>query len=263
MSATLADDDGRRSSASPSSSRCDTPARPVRGEDDKSLHDQLSRMTVRAEWLELENRRLKQELESMHIAMELRQTGSQHVASASATARTIPADTAVAGAVPETLAEHMAAAHNGGGGDAHSSGGIGAALATSEQEAQAKSLQYARTQEELNMVKALLLIQNVDVHYSAHGEPEGRNSDGKSTDPNVISLSGNSRLLNELMGVRKQVRVLKHCCYILRAQVLQLQLAVPQTINWVMQSAKGAISHESQRSRQLEIRLAKLRKLLT
>ena len=39
------------------------------------LRAQLREVTARAERLELENRRLKQEMESMHIAMELRHTG--------------------------------------------------------------------------------------------------------------------------------------------------------------------------------------------
>jgi hypothetical protein len=258
------------SSAAPSSPLEPTP-RPDQGGKNE-LRAQLREVTARAERLELENRRLKQEMESMHIAMELRHTGpppplpagtATVAAAAAAAAATSAVDspgvhaTGTASVPPATLQS----ARTGKDGD--SASGTAASAAAEFAAAAAESLQHDRTKEELNMIKALLLIQNVDVDYIANYQSAEVGEDFKSNVPQVISLSGDARVLNELMGVRKQVRVLKHCCYILRAQVLQLQLAIPQTVDWVLRSAKGAISHQSQRSRQLEIRLAKLRKLLT
>ena len=134
---------------------------------------------------------------------------------------------------------------------------------SSSQGKKIKSAEHRKTEEELHLIKALLLIQNVDVEYGVNNRPSEVEGDPKRHTPRKVPLSGDAEVLSELMGVREQVRVLKHCCYILRAEVLQLQLAIPQTVDWVLQSAKGAISHQSHRSRQLEIRLAKLHKLLT
>ena len=103
------------------------------------------------------------------------------------------------------------------------------------------------------MVKALLLLQNVNV--------EARLTNSEV--PRKILLAGNSKLLQELMELRKQIGVLKHSCYILRAQVLQLQMAIPQTVEWVFLSAKDAVAMQSTRQKQLQTRLAKLQSLIT
>ena len=208
----------------------------------------------------------------MHIAMELRHSGGATMFRGTAATRAT-ATTAAATAVdspegPEmttavlTSPEAVQFAAGMDDGTPNSTGDSASATFAAAASA-TETLQHDRTKDELNMIKALLLIQNVDVDYNANYQSAEAGENFKVNSPQRILLSGNAKMLKELMGVRKQVRVLKHCCYILRAQVLQLQLAIPQTVDWVLRSAKGAISHQSQRSRQLEIRLAKLRKLLT
>ena len=254
------------------------------GADDETdaLRAQLREMTVRAQRLELENRRLKQEVESMHIAMELRcavppppmpaptepaslGTMSEYADRSAPNIRSVGVSVA-ASTAPVQLTKNIRKLDVP---VVNSSSPTSSTSSSSSTAASApfmiamESLKHERTKEELNMIKALLLIQNVDFDYNAEYQSKESNDDIESHGLQKISLSGDAQVLNELMGVRKQVRVLKHCCYILRAQVLQLQLAIPQTVDWVLKSAKGAISHQSQRSRQLEIRLVKLRKLLT
>ena len=102
---------------------------------------------------------------------------------------------------------------------------------------------------------------NADADEAA--EAEVKRSSPTRQPPRTIVLGGTHRSAAQLMHLRSQISVLKRCCFILRAQVLQLQQALPETVQWVMEQTYAAISQQSLRMHQLETRLLKLRKLLT
>jgi|TARA_B100000780_G_C20748942_1_gene297523 hypothetical protein len=86
----------------------------------------------------------------------------------------------------------------------------------------------SNTNQQVQLLKALLLVQNVDV--------ETHTLDGNVL-PKKMLLNSDVRL----MELKKQVRVLRHTLYILRAQVVQLQLSIPQTSDWVARSVENAL----------------------
>ena len=95
----------------------------------------------------------------------------------------------------------------------------------------------SKNQEQVQLLKALLLVQNVDVENRVDGDQHGKSSAGTTTTKKIL-LSTDAIHLLETM---KQVRVLRHTLYILRAQVVQLQLSIPQTANWVARSVENAV----------------------
>ena len=108
------------------------------------------------------------------------------------------------------------------------------------------------TEQELRLTKALLLLQNVDVNVQLND----------TSKPRQILLSGDADLLEELMTLRKQVRLLKQHNLVIRAQVLQLKIAIPQMVTWVQQSAHKAIELHAQQRRDLQNRLSRLKSVL-
>ena len=76
-----------------------------------------------------------------------------------------------------------------------------------------------------------------------------------------LHLAGDPRLLQELMAIKNQVKLLSHCCYVLRAQVMQLNQAIPLTTKRVYQAAHKAIASQTQQRRSLQGRLDKLVRL--
>ena len=75
-------------------------------------------------------------------------------------------------------------------------------------------------------------------------------------------MAGDADLLAELMTLRKQVRFLKQQCLVIRAQVLQLAISIPQTVKWVQESAHTAIESHAQQRRDLQHRLSRLKSVL-
>lgn len=112
--------------------------------------------------------------------------------------------------------------------------------------------QALSTEQELRLTKALLLLQNVDVNVQLN----------ETSKPRQILLSGDADLLEELMTLRKQVRLLKQHNLVIRAQVLQLKIAIPQMVKWVQQSAHKAIESHAQQRRDLQHRLSRLKSVL-
>ena len=107
-------------------------------------------------------------------------------------------------------------------------------------------------EQELKLVKALLLLQNVDVKVNL-------NDDSR---PMKVLVAGDANLLEKMMKLRKQVRFLKQQMLVIRAQVLQLTIAIPQTVSWVQQSAHTAIESHAQQRRDLQNRLSRLKSVL-
>ena len=107
-------------------------------------------------------------------------------------------------------------------------------------------------EQELKLVKALLLLQNVNVKVNLN--------DGSR--PMEVLVAGDANLLEKLMKLRKQVRFLKQQILVIRAQVLQLTIAIPQTVSWVQKSAHTAIESHAQQRRDLQNRLSRLKSVL-
>ena len=116
-----------------------------------------------------------------------------------------------------------------------------------------KELQKAMaTEQELRLIKALLLLQNVDVDVKLN----------ENSKPRKVLLSGDEELLEDLMTLRKQIRLLKQHNLVIRAQFLQLKLAIPQLVKWVQQSAYQAIESHAQQRKDLQHRLSRLKSVL-
>ena len=77
-----------------------------------------------------------------------------------------------------------------------------------------------------------------------------------------FTVAGDANLLEKMMKLRKQVRFLKQQMLVIRAQVLQLTIAIPQTVSWVQQSAHTAIESHAQQRRDLQNRLSRLKSVL-
>ena len=76
-----------------------------------------------------------------------------------------------------------------------------------------------------------------------------------------VHLAGDARMLQELMKIKNQVKLLSHCCYVLRAQVLRLNQSIPVTTKRVYLAAHRAIASQTQQRRSLQGRLDKLVRL--
>lgn len=144
-----------------------------------------------------------------------------------------------------------------------------------------------KAEEELRLVKALLLLKNVDVDVELDGDgaKEGggagssaraggadAGSDAPDTGPERVTLHGSPKRLGELMLLRNKIKVrsvlrgtlqpvphptppqpitprllpklLRHSCFLLRAEVSYLQQAIPETARWVSETARGALESE-------------------
>ena len=129
---------------------------------------------------------------------------------------------------------------------------VGKTEAAWEQERDCYIKRTMFAEQELKLVKALLLLQNVESSVKLNDNSK----------PREVLLAGDADLLAELMTLRKQVRFLKQQCLVIRAQVLQLVISIPQTVKWVQESAHTAIESHAQQRRDLQHRLSQLKSVL-
>jgi hypothetical protein len=61
-----------------------------------------------------------------------------------------------------------------------------------------------------------------------------------------LNIAGDVRMVKELMLVKKQVHLLKHCCQVLRGDVAVLQEEIRTSTEWVFNSAHDAIARQCQ-----------------
>lgn len=114
-----------------------------------------------------------------------------------------------------------------------------------------------RLEVELSMAKALLMLSNVslDMDFDRDGPID-------ISAAQVIKLKGNRHLIQLLITLKQKVALLNQQYLLLRGDMLYLNHEMQVCRQWVLQSLRSAMQHQSQEHSSLQTRFERLSKVL-
>merc|ERR1711953_719848 len=103
-----------------------------------------------------------------------------------------------------------------------------------------------RLEEELSVAKALLMLSNVSMSMYLDLD------DSAPQQTEVLRLKGNPRLIQLLIALKQKVSLLNQQYLLLRGDMLYLNHEMSVCRNWIMQSLRTAMQHQSQEHSSLQ-----------